>query len=403
MKKTYTLILAALVSLSSFADPLTFFGNSKSGFGGPVGLGNIVMSNDATYLNITFNKGGANAMNDALVIYVMSSGSGVKTTANLADPTDDLTKAISGYDGGTNRAVFNFESTFRPAYAISFKPGNGVKGTALVARLAENSVFLVKSRPSFTNTDNNNAPSYEIQVKLKDIGIDLGQSVAFRFMATYISTTGYRSDEAVGDPMTDFAQGWIPYTSSTPPLVYNETLPVVFGNITGSFAGKNVQLNWNTTTEINTKQFDVQKSGDGAAWKSIGTIATQNSSTGAHYSYLDNNVSDATTYYQIKLTDNDGAVSYSPVIIMRKDGISGITVLGNPAKAVVNLNINNNTAGKYNIELYSVDGRKVASQVYNHPGGSGKVSIAVPGAVKGTCIVRISNGTANQSIKVVVE
>ena len=124
---------------------------------------------------------------------------------------------------------------------------------------------------------------------------------------------------------------------------------------------------------------------------------------GAHYSYLDNNVSDATTYYQIKLTDNDGAVSYSPVIIMRKDGISGITLLGNPARSVINLNINNNTAGKYNIELYSVDGRKVASQVYNHPGGSGKVSIAVPGAVKGTCIVRISNGTTNESLKVVVE
>ena len=286
---------------------------------------------------------------------------------------------------------------------LLFLPGDGVKGTAVVVRMAENSPFLVKSRPSYTNNDSRSAANYAMQVKLKDIGIDLGQSVAFRFMATYISGTGYRSDEAIGDPMTDFASGWNPYTSSTKPLVYNETLPVVFGNFTGSFAGKNVQLNWNTTTEINTKQFDVQKSGDGAAWKSIGTIATQNVSNGAHYSYLDNNVSDATTYYQIKLTDNDGAVSYSPVIIMRKDGISGITLLGNPARSVINLNINNNTAGKYNIELYSVDGRKVASQVYNHPGGSGKVSIAVPGAVKGTCIVRISNGTTNESLKVVVE
>ena len=51
-------------------------------------------------------------------------------------------------------------------------------------------------------------------------------------MATYISGTGYRSDEAIGDPMTDFASGWNPYTSSTKPLVYNETLPVVFGNFT---------------------------------------------------------------------------------------------------------------------------------------------------------------------------
>lgn len=407
MKKTYTLFLAAFITITSFAQPVNYPGNSKTDAGGVVGLGSLDLSNTPDMLHITFNKGGGSAkMDKALVIYIMTAGvSGVKTTQNLHDTDDLLTKAICGFDGTGNRAVINFAQGFRPAYAIAFLPGDGVKGTALVVRLVENpgDSMQVKARPGFDPNNNQSATAYDMEVKLKDIGIDAGATVGFRFMATYISPETGRTAEAIGDAMTDFAGGWLPYTQSGSPLDYNQLLPAVFNGFTGSFAGKNVQLNWNTATEINTKQFDVQKSGDGTSWRSIGTVAAQNVSTGARYSYLDNNVSDATTYYQIKLTDNDGATSFSPVIVMRKDGISGITLMGNPARGVVNLNINNNNAGKYNIELYSIDGRRLASQVYNHPGGSGKVSITVPGAVKGTCIVKVSNGTEKQTMKVVVE
>ena len=150
-------------------------------------------------------------------------------------------------------------------------------------------------------------------------------------MAAYISNTGYRSDEAIGEPMTDFASGWNPYTSTASPLIFDATLPVVFGDFSGAFAGKNVQLTWETKSEINTKEYEVLKSNNGSSWASIGTLPSKNSSTGAAYSFTDNSVPDAVSYYQIKLTDLDGSNSYSPVIIMRKDGISGITLLGNPA------------------------------------------------------------------------
>ena len=109
------------------------------------------------------------------------------------------------------------------------------------------------------------------------------------------------------------------------------------------------------------------------------------------------------SYYQIKQTDLDGSNSYSAVIIMRKDGISGITLLGNPARGTINLNISNTTPATYRFELYSIDGRKVASQVYNHSGGSGKISIAVPGNNKGTFMLRISNGNETQTMKLIAE
>lgn len=396
MKKTYTLVVAAFLFFNAFAT--NYPGNGKAGFGGPVGTGSLdVTSTVATY-TFKLNKG-TNDMNDALVIYIDSKGSGLSTTANFIDSRNELTKAVSGWDGATNRATFNFSATFRPDFALCFQPGvNGGKG--ILVRLVDGVDFPIKDQPVVTNGTVKNAASYEVTISSSDID---NPPVGIKFMATYISNTGYRSDEAIGDPMTDFVQGWNEYTATVDPLLFNSTLPVVFGDFTGTFVGKNVQLKWNTEVEINSASYDVLKSNNGTSWSVIGTLASRNSSTGAEYTFTDNSVPDAVSYYQIKQVDMDGSAAYSAVIIMRKDGISGITLLGNPARGAINLNISNAASATYRFDLYSIDGRKVASQVYNHGGGSGKVSLTVPGNTKGACMLRITSGNATQTIKVIVD
>ena len=394
MKKTYTLLAASFFFFSAFAT--NYPGNGKTGFGGTVGNGSLDVSSTVATFTFKLNRGTAD-MNDVLVIYLDTKGGGITSTSVLTDGTGELQRAISGFDGGTNRSVFNFNSpSFQPDFALAFKP---TVGKALLVRFEADGSLKTKDQPVFTNVGNASAADYEITIQSSDVSSPLG----LKFMAAYISNTGYRSDEAIGEPMTDFASGWNPYTSTASPLIFDATLPVVFGDFSGAFAGKNVQLTWETKSEINTKEYEVLKSNNGSSWASIGTLPSKNSSTGAAYSFTDNSVPDAVSYYQIKLTDLDGSNSYSPVIIMRKDGISGITLLGNPARATINLNISNTATATYRFELYSIDGRKVASQVYNHGGGSGKVSIAVPGNNKGAFMLRISNGNENQTMKVIVE
>src|SRR5213593_2341397 len=84
----------------------TYSGNGNSGFGGPIGLGSLTLTDDGTTVSGTVNKG-PNGFNDVLVIYIDSVGGGFSDTSGFADsgPGDGLRKAISGFDGGANRSV----------------------------------------------------------------------------------------------------------------------------------------------------------------------------------------------------------------------------------------------------------------------------------------------------------
>ncbi len=401
MKRIYIPLLFAVMSATSLAQQ-TYMGNGKAGFGGPVGLGSLDIAADSmNTLTFTLHKGSGD-MNDALVIYLDNGTDGFTTTANFTDTTDGLRRAISGYNGGTQRAVFNFDSSFTPEYAVAFQPGKGTPGEAVFVRLSDTSEFGFISKPGFENSSTTTATDYSVTIN-DSLFRNSTNAVSFNFIGTYISNTGYRSDEAIGDSMTNFDQGWIPYTSTSSGFSFNATLPVTFGAFNGVFKGQSIQLSWSTKTELNTKLFEVQKSSNGTLWQTIGTINTKNSITGATYNYTDNNVPDNVTYYRLKLVDLDGKYSYSSVIIMRKNGVATIDLLGNPVKNVINLNITNSNTANYSLELFTIDGRKVTTQTYSHIGGTSKVSMNVPSNVKGTCLLRITSGNDKQTIKVIIE
>ena len=399
MKKIYALITMLTFCAGAFA--INYPGNGKTSFGGPVGTGSLDVTSDGINITFKFNRG-TNDLNDVLVIYLDSKLGGFPNTKRFTDVSGELQMAISGHrDNGLDSAVFNFSADFRPDYALAFQPKNGVPGGALLVELQKLANFTVISTPVLSPDSVTNSTDYTVTIPASDISFNGSQ---FNFIATYISNTAYRSDEAVGDPMTGFTPGWNEYTSTTSPLIFDKTLPVVFGNFNGVVKGQSANLTWSTKTEINFKQFEVQKSSNGTTWQTVATVSAKNSPTGAQYSATDNNVVDAKTYYRLKLINLDGIFSYSSVIILRKNGISTtVDVLGNPVKNTINLSISNEIATTYQLELYTMDGRRILSQSHTHPGGSGRVSINVPGNVKGNCILNISSATDKQSVKIIVQ
>lgn len=400
MKQILVFATVLIISLNAFA--VNYPGNGKTGFGGPVGTGSLDITADNNAITFKLNRG-AGDMNDVLVIYIdvdVASG-GFSTTANFTDNSSGLTKAISGFNSGTQRATYNFSSGFTPQYALAFQPGKGFPGSALLAGLVENGPHTEIAVPSFTNNNSTTAADYEISIAPGDLGIT--GNIAFTFIATCISNTGYRADEAIGDPMTGFTQGWNSYTSATPPLAFAFTLPAVFGNFTAALKGKHAELKWETKTEINTRQFDILKSNNGISWREAGTLPARNNVNGASYTFTDYNLSDAITYYQVRLADMDGSNSYSAVIILKKDGLAGITLLGNPARGSINLNISNTSAANYRFTLYSMDGRKIATQDYKHSGGVARISMTVPNINKGSYVLQVSGDAGIATLKVVLE
>lgn len=403
MRKIYSLSFIALfISASVFAT--TYPGNGNSGFGGAVGGSSLDVTSDGTNITFKLTKG-AGDMNDVVVIYFDTKDGGFATTATFADAADGLRKAISGYtefdnNGGSGRAAFNFNSDFTPEYALAFQAyQNGYTGVSLLVELNETSHVFI-SNPDFQHNDSTTYADYTVSFPASAIGLT---SVNFKFLATYISPTGYRSNEAIGDPMTNFSQGWNEYTSASSPLVYDATMPVVFGSFTGVYKNNSVVLNWSTKTESNTKQFIIQKSSNGATWNNAASVYTKNRSSGANYSYTDLHATDAKTYYRLQLVNLDGTSEYSYAIIVRKASTKTIDLMGNPVKGAIKLSISNDAATAYQFELFTSDGKKVLSQMYHHAGGTSQLSMNVPPAVKGVCILRITNGDETSTMKIYVQ
>jgi len=93
------------------------------------------------------------------------------------------------------------------------------------------------------------------------------------------------------------------------------TLPILLKSFDGVLSGKTVKLTWTTTFERDHLQYEVQRSNDGKAFTSVGTVWSKgNSSKLTNYSFEDGRPFPGINYYRIKSVDMDGSVYYSQVI-----------------------------------------------------------------------------------------
>jgi len=93
-------------------------------------------------------------------------------------------------------------------------------------------------------------------------------------------------------------------------------IPVELSSFSASVVGSSVVLNWSTATELNNRDFEVQRKTDQTDWQTIATINGAGTSTEPrNYSYTDNSVQSNTKYYyRLRQNDFDGKFSFSQII-----------------------------------------------------------------------------------------
>jgi hypothetical protein len=206
MRKIY-LLLICFFTLTAFGQ--TYQGNGKNGFGGTVGQGSLTFEFRGDSVHFTFTKG-PGAFNDAAVIYLMGSvnnaESGFSSTANFTDEGDGLRKAISGLEG-SNRSVLSFANGFLPDIAIAFDAN-----FAGLFELKENGAHKFMAGGNLQPKGDKEANIYKFSFQ---VGGDNEANSEFRFLVTYISETGYRSNEFIGDTGPTDNPGFNPYVSTT--------------------------------------------------------------------------------------------------------------------------------------------------------------------------------------------
>jgi len=155
------------------------------------------------------------------------------------------------------------------------------------------------------------------------------------------------------------------------------------------------RLMWETSNEVNVKNFEVQKSIDTRNFSAIANIAAKNTSS-ASYSYSDNKFLTGTAYYRIKIVDNDGSANYSGVVSISGKLPLEISVFPNPV--VNNLTFIHPKAGtNASMQLFTLDGKLVLFR--NLQIGAVQTSVDVSGFSKGLYIAVFANGNNKQSFK----
>ncbi len=123
--------------------------------------------------------------------------------------------------------------------------------------------------------------------------------------------------------------------------------------------GNNVNCNWQTTNEVNTTSFEVERSYDGVAFIAIGSLPAKGNIVTAQYQYADQpNTTQAIVYYRLKAIDYNGKYSYSSIIkIVLENKITSLQVAPNPFKGSLTLNIGTTLANKAIVTITSMEGK----------------------------------------------
>lgn len=86
-------------------------------------------------------------------------------------------------------------------------------------------------------------------------------------------------------------------------------------------------LTWQTTAEVNNKEFVVERLEDGNTYETIGTVNGKGTSVDKQeYSFLDISANKGLTRYRLKQINTDGTYQYSNIIKIDKSAANNFTI-----------------------------------------------------------------------------
>jgi hypothetical protein len=172
-------------------------------------------------------------------------------------------------------------------------------------------------------------------------------------------------------------------------------LPLSLINFSASLENGNAKLFWNTTTEINVKNFEVQRSDDGNTFNTVGSVTAFNGLSNS-YSYLDNSKINNVVYYRLKMINKDGTFTYSKVISISNKIKETISIYPNPATQ--NLTLYSATPlTSSTVNIISAEGR-VVKNISINPASKYNV-IDVAQLTKGIYLLQYMDNNERKSIK----
>lgn len=176
-------------------------------------------------------------------------------------------------------------------------------------------------------------------------------------------------------------------------------LPVSLSSFSGSRSGDNNQLKWTTASEENSRSFVIEYSSNHTTYQTAGEVPASQNRQGYSYSFNHTISMPGKLYYRLRIVDNDGSFSYSPIItIDQKDaGVIKVypTIITNNTLEV------NTDLSIQRVDIISSYGKMIRTQNMN--GLSGYFKVQLPVLSKGVYLVKFSGKDFQKTEKIFIQ
>jgi hypothetical protein len=186
----------------------------------------------------------------------------------------------------------------------------------------------------------------------------------------------------------------------------NNALPVKLVWFNGNYNNKVAALNWLAESEINFKQYEVERSLNGRDFIKINIIAAKgNNAVAAEYTVTDNiaALTEKIIYYRLKVVDKDGKYTYSSVVKLNLAAQeSSIAVYPNPVSTASALSFTSDITGKALIKIIDKTGSVLLTDRINVNKGNNAVKL--PGTqnlLPGAYMLQVQTAAGMKAIKII--
>lgn len=130
-------------------------------------------------------------------------------------------------------------------------------------------------------------------------------------------------------------EGLATYMGSKAPFLdlwYTVALPVELTHFDAQPVQQQVQLRWQTSSEVNSRGFEVEYAPDGRNWSSIGFVpATGQPDYMEDYTYYHENPQPGHNYYRLRIVEEDGSYEFTDTrVVLFKDARTVFEFFPNP-------------------------------------------------------------------------
>ncbi|MEO0899904.1 MAG: lamin tail domain-containing protein [Bacteroidota bacterium] len=170
------------------------------------------------------------------------------------------------------------------------------------------------------------------------------------------------------------------------------TFPVEWSSFEGTYTGEQVDLVWETASELNNSHFVVERSQDKVAFEAIGEVKAANQDNQS-YNFSDLAPVTGTNFYRLTQVDFDGQSSQSDIIqveVQPIDRFAVWSVYPNPTKSSLRVEANIPLAGEITTKIYASNGQLIKVEKVAKGAGSQLIELGTGSLASGLYLFEMS-------------